>query len=171
MKIVKLLLLLPFLVGGCQNRNKISFPQSAIVEFIGKEMYIPDNLNNKFSNVEKKILIYVGKEGCTECQLSLPQWKHKIRELRKIDKQVGIFFIVNTIDSVEVKSFFEKESLEAFLYFDKKNTFFVMNKIPKENNLHTFLLDNANRIVLMGSPINNEKMWNLYKEVFSEYNK
>lgn len=171
MKIVTLLPLIPFLIQSCQNSNKTSPHRDSIIQFIGKEIYIPRDLNNKLSSEGYKILIYVGKEGCTECQLSLPQWKHKIKELKQMNEKVQVFFVVNTIDSLEVKSLFEKENLEAFLYFDKKNMFFVMNKIPKENNLHTFLLDNTKRIVLMGSPINNEKMWNLYKEVFSEYSK
>lgn len=81
---------------------------------------------------------------------------------------MDVVFVINTVDSVEIKSLFEKEKMTVPLFFDHKNAFFVKNKIPKENNLHTFLLDKNNRVVLIGSPINNEKMWNLYKEVISK---
>jgi hypothetical protein len=31
--------------------------------------------------------------------------------------------------------------------------------------MHTFLLDENNKVVLVGSPIRNEMLWELYKEL------
>lgn len=87
------------------------------------------------------------------------------KELELIAKQTRIFFIINTTDSVKIKSFFEKEKLDVPLFFDIENTSFVRNKILAENKFHTFFLNENNEVVLVGSPIDNEKMWELYKDV------
>ena len=36
-------------------------------------------------------------------------------------------------------------------------------QLPENPVFHTFLLDRDNRVVLVGSPLGNPKMWELYK--------
>ena len=48
------------------------------------------------------------------------------------------------------------------IYFDLKYEFFDLNNYPKTKLFNTFLLDNSNRIVLMGDPIYNSAMQELY---------
>ena len=37
-----------------------------------------------------------------------------------------------------------------------------LNRLPIERGFQTFLLDSANRVVLIGNPATNEKLWKLY---------
>ena len=39
-----------------------------------------------------------------------------------------------------------------------------LNRFPKQDRYKTFLLDKENRVVLVGSPANNDKLWELYKQ-------
>ncbi len=39
--------------------------------------------------------------------------------------------------------------------------------LPANPVFHTFLLDRENRVVLVGSPIGNAKMWDLYKSTIA----
>ena len=38
-----------------------------------------------------------------------------------------------------------------------------LNYFPKLPNCQTFLLDSQNRVILIGNPIDNPLMWELYK--------
>lgn len=44
-----------------------------------------------------------------------------------------------------------------------EETFLKENSLPQTNLLHTFLLDQNNKLVLLGNPIDNEKLKSLYK--------
>ena len=37
--------------------------------------------------------------------------------------------------------------------------------IPTDTRLHSFLLDKDSKIILVGNPLRNEKLWDLYKNV------
>lgn len=50
------------------------------------------------------------------------------------------------------------------IIIDPKRDFIKANNIElTEKVLHAFLLDKDNKVILVGSPINNSKMWELYK--------
>ncbi len=50
---------------------------------------------------------------------------------------------------------------------DSSRLFLTTNPIPSDYRFHTFLLDKDNRVVLVGSPIGNPKMWELYKSTIA----
>lgn len=50
---------------------------------------------------------------------------------------------------------------------DSTGQFMADNRIPTDRRFHTFLLDKENRVVLVGSPIGNPKMWELYKSTIA----
>mgnify|MGYP000925728807 FL=1 len=44
----------------------------------------------------------------------------------------------------------------------------TLNKFPKNPQYQTFLLDKDNKILLIGSPIGNHHIWNLYKQIIKK---
>lgn len=51
------------------------------------------------------------------------------------------------------------------MYIDRECRFPALNPtLPKDPRLHVFLLDHKNRVVLVGSPIGNKNLWELYKQ-------
>ena len=51
------------------------------------------------------------------------------------------------------------------LFLDKNRQMQQINNFPKEPMFQTFLLDKNNRVLLIGNPIGNTKLWNLYKDI------
>jgi len=50
------------------------------------------------------------------------------------------------------------------VFIDFNGSFVKQNpKIPKNRQLHSFLLDKNNKVVLIGSPLYNPMLWELYK--------
>ena len=113
-----------------------------------------------------KVLVYYSAEGCTPCKLKeLMQWRPMIEELSE-DSAVRFVFILNPAHTTE-------RELDMTLYgmrfahpvfYDRAGGFETLNpELPKDPVFHTFLLDRANRVLLVGSPVGNAKMWELYK--------
>lgn len=95
-----LLVILHCLLSSCNNTNRLA----ALVEnMIDEEVAIPDSIikckGTGFSSVEKtrkkrsKIVIYLSKEVCTECNLDkLTEWDELMTHFPKWD----ILFIMST---------------------------------------------------------------------------
>lgn len=117
-----------------------------------------------------KLVVYYNFQGCSSCKLKeLIYWNDYLEELDSIAPQIQPVFIMNT-GNKEVKT---KTDLIVYQFkhpvlFDKIGEFEAVNLLPKDPILHTFLLDKYNKVVLIGSPINNPKMWDLYKSAIQK---
>ncbi|MEG1737821.1 MAG: hypothetical protein RRY39_07755 [Odoribacter sp.] len=165
------ILLLISLCVGCNNKKR---EITQLVErWQNKEIVFPDNLEMKIygrdtfvdlSATKYKILNYVDTSGCTECRMKLYEWRLLKEEADSLQLEVRFVFVAY------VKQFEEVETLQRINRF---NTPFLydrhgdMNKINNFSELpmfQTFLLDEHNKVLLIGSPVGNEKLWKLYKE-------
>jgi hypothetical protein len=158
----------------CQN-NKSKLKET-IVSWQNKFIYLPKTLklvngNNKRSsylifNNKPNLIVYYDNTGCTECKLRLNDWNDIFKEVADSLYNVSIVFIVqppreNTSD---LKQIFKDYRFDHPVYSDSLNRFVDINKILNDSKLNVFLLDSKNRITLIGSPIQNPKMWKLYKD-------
>ena len=52
-------------------------------------------------------------------------------------------------------------------FFIDENGAFLKNNtvIPQDSRFHVFLLNSENKIILVGNPLNNETIWDMYKEL------
>lgn len=116
-------------------------------------------------NIDKdkcKVLVYYNKKGCTACKLKqLIKWKQLINTNKNLETE--FIFIFNTKNNIE-------ELVSSLLLYkfdfpvmcDTIGEFETLNLLPKDDLFHVFLLDKNNITKLAGTPINNDKMWNLY---------
>lgn len=175
--IMQILIVITLLLCGCvQNNTTVD-----IQKIIGKSMII----SNKFtahiqdrdtsfddSDGEVKLITYYNFRGCSSCKLKeLSNWKTMLNEL---DSVVGVqnykpIFILN----VGIKE--EKTIVDLIVYdftrpvlFDREGAFEAANLLPEDPALHTFLVDKHGKVRLVGSPIGNPKMWELYKKTIKQ---
>ena len=168
-----LLITLSFSIQSCNKSSKRA--EATIEEWLNKEIRIPKNITFKsmgrdtactnILNHRHKVLVYLDSLGCIPCRLRLVEWKEYIDNCQLKGSDVGFLFVVQ---SSNYKHLEEKLYTDLFFYpiiYDSKNEFDKLNKFPKEERFRTFLLDARNRVVLVGSPIENEKIHVLYDEV------
>ena len=122
---------------------------------------------------QPRILVYVGEGECGVCSLRLPEWHVKINELRQtgIDS-VQVLFVVEEremprMEAAVTESHIARIREIVVIRPDSAKLFLNANPIPSDFRFHTFLLDRENRVVLVGSPIGNAKMWDLYKSTIA----
>ena len=114
-----------------------------------------------------KVLVYKDLTQYFSCSSELFDWKSYVEKFRKMD--VPVYFVLN-IDSKRKKRLSDLLSqweLGYNIMIDTSSLFFEGNQLEVSTTFHTFLLDNRNRAVVLGSPFYNEEMLDLYKLALS----
>ncbi|MCM1616509.1 hypothetical protein [Phocaeicola massiliensis] len=115
-----------------------------------------------------KILILVPDTGdCTPCTMQVYDWYIYKLDLKRHNINCDIIYILN--DSIKlnpnVNSIMHRYSLHQT---KNLSLFYSKNKKLKNIPFTTFLIDKDNKIKLIGSPIDNERLWALYKQLLTE---
>lgn len=118
------------------------------------------------------VVSYFNSQGCTSCKLKeLDMWKKHMADSTKNLRVKYVFVFgskLNTLSEVEIK--LKQYQFEYPVIIDQNQSFEQKNKLPKNLTYHTFLLDKNNKVILVGSPIQNDKMWQLYKKTINTLN-
>jgi len=142
------------------NKKEIFIPKVLKFKSIGRDTNCLPILNHKY-----KVLVYIDSLGCTACHLEMPEWAKFMESCKSKAYDVSYLFVVQ---SNRYFDFEHKLKIYGFTYpiiYDPKDEFNKLNKFPKEDKYRTFLLDERNRVIIIGSPLNNEKIRALYETV------
>jgi hypothetical protein len=160
------------------KREKIT---SLINEWSRKEILFPKDISfNAYHKTSTKdtlivpkeysIVSYVDSAGCLKCKMELLRWGKFMYEINSIakDKVSFMFFFHAPPDKRE--ELIKELRADGFTYpicIDDNDSFNKLNRFPSDNTFHTFLLDRDRKIVLIGDPIHNTKMEELYKRALT----
>lgn len=124
------------------------------------------------SNSTYRMVVYVDSAECTTCALSkLRFWNPLIKEAR--DKKIDIDYIFILAPRTESMDDINMElgitDLQSSIYLDTAYVFKKYNPaIPKDAKYHSFLLNNKDRVVFVGNPLDNEKIKNVYYKTLNK---
>lgn len=153
---------------SCSN-NKPSEKQNIyqiVKKWQGKELFLPKNKqisnNNITPNAPKlKIVSYIDGT-CGVCVSDLRKWKTIIEDFESY-KNIEFVFYVNALDFDAFSKFVNKdEPYPIPLVNDSNNVFFERNALEKIKQFQTFLLDEKDEVIIIGSPLYSEKLRDLY---------
>lgn len=147
-----------FPVGSCNNRpNTIDY----VKKLKGQEIVLEKGLIDTLK--ESKILILIPDSGdCTTCTMQIYDWYIYKLDLDKHLLNCDIVYVLN--DSIKLnKSIINLMESYKLNYLAELSSFYSENKILKNIPFTTFLINKDNKIILVGSPIGNDKLWKLYK--------
>ena len=157
-----------------------STPMENIQKFIGERIVLPktlelgsDSLPDRWTDsvgmLHPKLMLYYSAEVCSSCKMKeLYRWQARLTDsLATTVSKVRCLCIIHTSthDKREmVQQTIADYRLQFPVLLDTAGIFERSNpQLPENPVFHTFLLDRDNRVVLVGSPIGNPKMWELYK--------
>ena len=146
-------------------------PSAELRELSGATLSLPEGCRES-GGLRTRILFYVDAEGCTSCRLRATlQWYTQNRhELLSMDScSVIVVLAPTTAEQRSVATVFcEMYDKPDVMVWDSAMVFVRSNPaVPDNSDYHTFLLDRDNRVVLVGSPVGNPKMWELYKSTIA----
>ncbi len=162
-----ILILIGIAYVSCKNKLDSA---KVVVEWNGKKLILPvdslirssDSNNTKPLSKKVKILTTINA-SCGSCIGELKDWKDFMGNIDT--SKVGFVFLFYSIDNLmsfeEVNRFDIKFSYPFF--FDKGKVIITKNNIPDDKRRQTFLLDSMNSVVLVGNPIHNKEISQLYR--------
>jgi len=161
--------------NGDKDKDKL---KQALSMWIGKEIFLPkdleikarekDTICNDIFSKKFKVLIYVDSIGCTACKFKLFEWGEIIKKVLKNNSNVSFLFYVHSNDYVKLEEFTQINKFIYPIIYDKADKLNRLNHLPDNLRFHTFLLNQNNKIVLVGNPVGNPKLLDLYLQQISK---
>lgn len=159
---------------GLSKKNDI---KKIVQEWQSKEIIIPDQLTYKILGKDTlcdelwkspfRIFTYIDSIGCTSCRLRLPEWKALIDSCREQSIDVSFIFAVHSSDFKRFTNDVKFHEFDEPIIYDFENRFYRLNRFP-DDPYRTFLLNHENRVLLIGDPIGNPHLWQLYKKTIKQ---
>ena len=149
--------------------KEIKFPEGITYTSLGKDSTYVDLYSDNY-----KILLYVDSIGCTSCRLKLFEWKKIINESNTtFSNPVDFifFFQPKQKNERELQQIFKGNGFKHPVFIDSKNEINRLNKFPSKPEYQCFLLDNDNKVIIVGDPSTNKGIWALFKKVITERDK
>lgn len=182
MKSLLYLLSILFLLTSCKENKKEEVAR-LVQEWQGKEIVFPKNItftrfvtdtvDYQIPQSDYKVLIYVDSTGCTSCKLQLPKWKELIAYTDSVTgNNIPFLFFFQSKDDKELRYILKRDNFNRPVCIDRNNELDKLNHFPQNITFQTFLLDKDNRVVVIGNPIHNLAVKDLYlKQITGIQNK
>lgn len=142
-----------------------------------REIKFPDKLNTKIFGRDTscsmlqskyKILVYINQYECTSCKLKLPSWTKLIREADSLKYDVSFLFVCGLKNFEEIEFLQKENNFNYPFIYDSKDEINKLNNFPESFPYQTFLIDNNNRVLLLGNPVFIPHLWADYKNVMNK---
>jgi hypothetical protein len=166
----------------CRGKNKPEIQAQKIVsEWTGKQIQYPvdaqccilgkdtiSDLCNCLLQKEYKILLYVDSAGCSDCKLKFFEWKRLIAEADTLFPQkLGFVFFFQPKSRKDMTFLFRKDNFRYPAFIDMNDDLNKLNHFPSQIEYQCFLLDENNKVLMVGNPVLNLNIWDLYKQIIT----
>ena len=111
--------------------------------------------------------MYVDSIGCVSCKLQLKEWAKFMSFVDSVTSQsIPFLFFFQPKNNDELRSILKYNNYSYPICVDTENHFYNLNHFSSEMMFQTFLLDKDNKVVVIGNPIHNLAVRDLYlKEI------
>lgn len=171
-----------FFVGlfiGCKETKEKKEITRIVKEWQGKELIFPEDIVFTFHGKDTtdytvpqssyKIVMYVDSVGCTSCKLQLHKWKEFIKEVDSLTYgAVPIIFVFHPKDLREISYLLKRDGIDIPVCIDVEDNLNAMNHFPSHQEFQTFLLNDENKVVFIGNPVNNLRVKEMYLSEISD---
>ena len=166
------ILFLFLLSSACQDKKKEQFTR-LVQKWQGKEIVFPQDMEftrfvtnpveYRIPDAEYKVLIYVDSTGCTSCKLQLPKWKELIAHVDSAtNSNIPFIFVFQSKDDRELRYILKRDNFDRPVCIDRDSRLDKLNQFPQDITFQTFLLDKDNKVKVIGNPVHNLAVRDLY---------
>lgn len=164
-------------LAACKNNavreisNQLDDLYGKKIEFVHRDRYVVDGQDTVIAgdkNTCFKIVVFADSLGCQPCNLRLGELGLKVREIKYINENVRFVIIVQNSDYHSFEHDAHHNIPDFPFVYDPEGMFLTVNDLPDDNRFHSFLLDKDDKILLVGNPLGNDSLWELYKQQIRE---
>ncbi|MBP1617093.1 MAG: hypothetical protein H6Q14_920 [Bacteroidetes bacterium] len=171
-----------FICNSCKLDINRHVGETIVRKWIGKTIQLPDDFLCKYQykdtslcasllGKEYRVLLYMDSTGCANCKFDMKDWKNLIEKVDNSDykSKVGflLFFQSKKNKIKELSYFLKRDNFSYPVFLDTANTINKLNHFPSNPAYQCFLLDRHNKVLAIGNPALNPKVWELYKRIIS----
>ena len=183
MKFKIMTLFLGLLLLSCKDNSQKEKITALVKEWQGKQIkfpkdptftkYVTDTTDFQIPTKGHKVLIYVDSLGCTSCKLQLAKWNEFIAYTDSATGgNVPFLFFIHSKNVDETKYLLKIDEFDYPICIDDTDQLNKLNTFPSNSIFQTFLLDADNKVVVLGNPIHNLSVKELYiKEITGKHTK
>lgn len=129
---------------------------------------LKSNYSTIDSNGDFKLVTRINGD-CYSCLLQLKNWSAFVNDVSK-ECKVSFYIYVYISDTLVYNELNEQEIHFNYpIIFDQNDQFRKLNSLNKNEIFHTMLLDHSNKEIIIGNPIINPKLSELYKRTIKTY--
>jgi len=179
--LILFLLISVFSFYSCKEKKRRGEIKKIVNEWIGKEIQLPENvlcymagketlpeICNEWFQKDFKILMYVDSAGCSDCRLKLFEWKQLMDEADSLFQgRVGFLLFFQPKTAREMAYLFARDRFDYPVFMDIKGSINRLNRFPRVMEFQCFLLDSNNKVLMIGNPVLNMRIWELYKSLIA----
>lgn len=138
--------------------KKVRFPEEMLFS-----RFVTDTVDYRIPQSDYKVLVYVDSVGCTSCKLQLHKWKELMAHVDSTTNgSIPFLFIFQSKDDKELRYILKRDDFDQPVHIDRSNAFNKLNNFPADLTFQTFLLDRNNKVAVIGNPIHNLQVKELY---------
>lgn len=160
------------LFSSCKEGKKEQFAR-LVQEWQGKEIVFPQDMaftrfvtepvDYRIPDAKYKVLVYVDSVGCTSCKLQLPKWQKLIAHVDSATNgNIPFIFVFQSKDDRELRYILKRDNFDRPICIGRNNRFDELNQFPQDITFQTFLLDKDNKVKVIGNPVHNLAVRDLY---------
>lgn len=131
-----------------------------------------DTTMNIVNDAYAKMVIFYDSTVCSSCQMSrIWEWEDVVGLSKATNGKFSPVFVFNPPKGKinELKIALKTYPFKYPVFLDEDGEFIKHNpELPANTLLHTFLVDKNNKVVLVGKPVGNEQLWELYKSTIRD---
>ena len=140
------------------NGKEIRFPSHPVFT-----RFVTDTVPYRIPKTDYKVVVFVDSVGCISCKLQLPKWKEFMHEVDSLcEGKVSFVFFFQSANVKELRYILRRDGFSLPVCIDADDSFNSLNHFPGEMMFQTFLVDSENRVKVIGNPIHNLSVKELY---------
>ena len=111
------------------------------------------------------IVTYLDSSNCKKCALTILEYWHNVLLNNDIFDKTNFIVVVHSTNPNILRTIYKELDLPYKLFVDQLDTFMLINEISDclEQN-RTFLIDAERKVHLVGTPLRNKSLIELYKK-------
>ena len=178
-RILPIILLLVFAaacLSGCRDAetrrtlrrmmgSTVVLPEKVTCVQNGEVFPMPEELRSR-----PKLIVFVDSTECSKCRIDNFIRYESLFELSRTTGSFEVLLLLSVRNSEyqNVVDHLVLSSQSYPVYIDTENNFRRGNPIiPDNSSMHSFSLDSDNRVILVGDPIYNESIMDLFQKMFN----
>ena len=174
-----ILILFAFLsIPSCTHKQ---FVKNA-AKIMGQQITLPTDMNTTWQGRDTvltgyleapiKLIAWYDSLGCASCRVGkMSDWDNIVAYADSLSQWFSVIFLFTPKEEhlQRMKLALQTDKFDYPVFIDRHATFIKQNpNIPKHPQLHSFLLDKNNKVVIVGSPLYNPGLWGLYKRTIQK---